>query len=165
MWIRTVMASGGIWSHVAINLNCVVCTRERAWELRGSCLPLTSLSNRKAPWGVKKASRLGWSPGKKRLYLPEGHTVLFVIRKVCQSREWPLRSSHCLLGPFWASTGAWTGAGRSGSDVGAGLRNVALQPSPNLSRQLPFPLGKLQLVLPGLHPPLAGRAGSGWWVQ
>lgn len=43
---------------------------------------LTSLSNRKAPWGGGKPVRLqAWVvPGKKRLCLPGGHTAL-PIRK------------------------------------------------------------------------------------
>lgn len=68
---------------------------------------------------VKQKSSLGcqesfqtWVVPRKEKIVPPWRTFCTLCHQesiVCQSREWPLRSSHCLLGPFWASTGAWTG--------------------------------------------------------
>lgn len=133
------------------------------------CCSLLTLLSQTTSRGARKplsGSRLGWSPGKKRLYLPGGTVQPSPSEKhSVSSRMSPLRGSHCFLGPLGLPLEPGLEAGQAGRIVGVHLRNVVLQSTPNLSRHLPFPLPEMQQVLPGLHSRFAGRAGSRWLVQ
>lgn len=174
MWIRTDLASGSVWSHVA-STKCVVCTRERVWELRArtsspSHVALYSvLVKQKAPWGGKKASEgfQAWVipreektvpvPPWRTYYPPHQESI------VRQSRGQLLWNSHSLSPrPLWLLLEPGLGAGQLGHDVGVDLRDLLLQYSPNLPRHLPFPVSEMRwFFLDDIPIWLAGQAVGG----